>query len=225
MANVVGRPFLSEIQYQGRYADLAFDLFATPLPVYRNLLRFLGKYGATLKDLGYVAPTVADANISCTLLGLSTTVRFYLDRLEVTIAKLHELGGEAAMQLGLDACAALQASDPEIRLARHEVTLHFHADLVKGAVEELMRQYVTPPKAFGGNTTSAVLFYLGDRGEGEEGASILLDRSLAKDGALYLKLILFLNATHVPLEKVRDRVAEFVTTSLGQMGLEVERTT
>jgi len=223
MAGFIARPFQSEIQYQGQYTDLAFDLFAAPSPVYRNLLKFLGRYGTTLRDLRVDTSTVADANISCTLLNLSTAVRYYLDRLEITIAKLHEIGDEAAMQLGLDAWAALQASDPKISLARHGITLAFHGDLVKGTVEELMRQYVTPPKALGDKTTSAVLFYLRDRGEGEEGGSIFLDRSLVKDGALYLKLNLVLNATQVPLEKVRDRVDEFIATVLAQMGIEVER--
>lgn len=223
MVSILARPFRSEIQYQGQYADLAFDLLAAPLPVYRNLLKFLGRYGATLRDLRYDALTVVDANISCALLDLSAAIRFYLDRLEVTIAKLHEVGPEVATQLSLDAWAALQASDPKIGLAKHGVTLAFHADLVKGTVEELMSQYVTPPKAFGDKTTSAVLFYLKDRGEGEEGGSIFLDRSLAKDGALYLKLNLVLNATYVPLEKVRDRLNDFIATALGQMGIEVDR--
>lgn len=223
MAGFVGRPFLSEIQYQGQYGDLAFDLFATPFPAYRNLLKFLGKYGATLRDLRYDALTVADANISCALLDLSTTIRFYLDRLEVTIAKLHEVGPEVARQLSLDAWAALQASDPKMRLARHGVMLAVHADLVKGTVEELIKQYVTTPKALGDKTTGPALFYLKDRVEGEEGGSILLDRSLVKNGALYLKLNLVFNATHVPFEKVRDHVEDFIATALGQMGIEVDR--
>ncbi len=225
MASFLGRPFLSEIQYKGQYSDVAFDLFATPLPVYRNLLKFLGKYGATLRDLRYDTLTLPDANISCTLLDLKTMIRFYLDRVEVTITNLHEVGAEAAMQLGLDAYAALQASDPKISLAKHGVTLQFHAELVKGTVEEVIGQYVTPPKAFSGKTMSGASFHLRDQGKDEEGASILIEPSLVKNGALFLRLSLALNATDVPLEKLRDRMAGFVTTALGHMGLEVERTT
>ena len=225
MAGFVGRPFQSEILYQGQYDDLAFDVLAAPIPVYRNLLKALGKYRATLPNVRYDAQTVAQANISCTLLDFSAIVQFHLDRFEVRLVKLHEVGEDVAAQIMLDAWAALKASDPKIKLIRHRVTLDVQADLVKGTVEEVMKQYVISPKAFGENTRSAVIFYLKDGREGGESGSIYLDRSPLKDGALYLKLDVSLDATKVPPEKVRDQVDEFVTTRLGQLGLEVERAT
>jgi len=224
MAGLLARPFRSEIQYQGQYADFAFDLFTASAPVYRNMLTFLGRYGATLRDLRQDAPTVADANISCTLFDLTTTVRFYLDRLEVTFAKFHEVGGEHATHICLDAWGALQASDSTIRLARHTVVLGFHADLVKGTIEELIGQHVAPSKIFGDKTRSAILYYLRDQGEVGAGSNVYLDRSLLKDGALYVKLTLVLDAAQVPLEKVRDRVNDVLASIAKHMGLEVERT-
>ncbi len=225
MANFVLRPFQASLQYRGQYTEPAFDLFANPIPVYRNLLKSLEKYGAHLQDLRYDAPTLTEANITCSLLDLSTDIRFRLDKWEVTFSALHEIGNEAAMQIGLDAWAALQASDPSVKLIRHEMNFAFHADLVKGTPEDVMRQYVTPPQALGEKTTSAIFFYLKGRGEGEESGDILLYHSVVKEGALYLRFNVVYDTTKVPLERLRERADEFVMTRLQQLGLEVEQAT
>ena len=225
MANFVLRPFQGSLQYQGQFANPAFDLFVNPIPVYQNLLKFLGEYGATLQDLKYDAPTLTEATITCSLLDLSTIIKFRLEMCEVVFSKYHELGDEHAMRIGLGAWAALQACDPSVNLIRHKIISAFHADLVKGTLEDVMRQYVPAPQVLGEKTTSAVFFYLKGRGEGEESGNILLHHSVVKEGALYLSFEMGYDATQVSLEKLSERADEFVKTRLQQLGLEVEQAT
>lgn len=222
MADFVLRPFQASLEYQGQYAEPAFDLLADPVPVYRHLLKFLGPYGVTLRDLKYETPTLAEASITCTLLSLSAVIRFRLDRCDVAFSEYQQVGDEAAMHIGLSAWAALQASDPEIKIARHQLTLSIQADLVKGTAEDLLAQYVTIPQPLGKKTRSAVFFYLKGRGDGEESGDLILDHSIVKDGALYLRFNAVYDGAQVPLEKLRERVDEFVITRLKQLGLDVE---
>jgi hypothetical protein len=211
------------MQYTGHFEDHAFGLLVTPVPVYQNLLKVLRKYGATLRDLRFDAPTVADANISCTLLDLNTHIRFYVDRFEVLIAKMHEIGDDTAEMLVLVAWKALQASNLEIKLIRHGLTLEAHADLVKGTVEDVIKQYVTPPQNLADKVRSAVAFYLKGWDSNQEEGSIFLDRSTVRDEALYVKMSLVLSAHHVPIEQVRGRVDKLIVTALEDLGLGTER--
>lgn len=223
MADFVLRPLQASLQYQGQYAEPAFDLLADPVPVYQHLLKLLGPYGVTLRDLKYEAPTLAEANITCSLLDLGAVIRFRLDRCEVGFSQYQQVGDEAAMHIGLGAWGALQASHPDIKLARHQLTLAIHADLVKGTLEDLFKQYVTIPQSLGEKTTSAVFFYLKGRGNGEESGDLLLDKSILKDGALYLRFNVVYDGTQVPIEKLRERVDDFTMTRLLQLGLAVEK--
>lgn len=191
--------------------------------MYQNLLKFLGDYGATVRDLRYDASTLTEAHVSCFLSNLNTDIRFRLERFEVTFSRYYEIGDEAAMRIGLSAWAALQASAPSIKLVRHELFSDFHADVVKGTSKDVIQRYVTSPESFGDKTTSTVFFQLQGRGEGEENDNIYVSPSILKEGALFLRFHMVYDATQIPLEKLRERADKSIMTRLQQMGLEIEQ--
>ena len=83
METILLRPVRSNVQYQGVFGDINFELLASPIPLYRNLLKRLGKYGVTLQNLKVDFSTLGEANVNCTLLELSTNIAIRLDRIEI----------------------------------------------------------------------------------------------------------------------------------------------
>lgn len=224
MEKILLKPLRTEIQYQGQYSALAFKLLANPVPVYENLLRNLGKYGASLRDLKYETADLAEANISCTLLDLSVTVRVRLDRLDVTFFRLDTVGEKLAHQIVVDAWNAVKLSQESIQLGQHGVTVASHAEIRGTSYNTLLQHYVVTPPSLGANTGGGVVFYIaGDPTKGLNGGSTLLDRSTMKEGALYLKVAVLLDATKVSIEELGSHVDDYFTGQLAGLGLEMER--
>jgi hypothetical protein len=90
--NLKLRTVRSEVHYRGGYADNAFDLLASPTPLYRSLLKHLNVFGATLQNFKAETPSLADTHLSCVLLDINTAIRIRLDRLGLTQKQLHRLG-------------------------------------------------------------------------------------------------------------------------------------
>lgn len=224
MEKILLKPLRTEIQYLGQYNALAFKLLANPVPVYENLLRNLGKYGASLRNLKYEATNLSEANISCTLLDMSVTVRVTLDRLDVTFFRLDTVGEKVAHQIVLDAWNAVKLSEASIQLGQHGVTVASHAEIQGASYNTLLQRYVVTPPNLGANVGSGVVFYIhGDPTEGLSGGNTMLDRSTVKDGALYLKVAVVLDATKVSIEALGSRVDDYFTRQLANLGLEMER--
>lgn len=204
---------------------MAFRLLANPIPVYERFLEAFGKYGASLRDLKYEGAVLSEANISCSLLNFSVLVRVRLDRLEVTFFRLDMIDEKAASQIAVDAWNAIKASNDSVELVQHGVTVATHVELPGTfSYGALLNRYVVAPSELKSHTRSGVVFYLGeDQTRGEKGGSIVLDHSILKDGALYLKVSAVFDAAKVPINAVGSSMDEYFTRQLANLGLVVER--
>ncbi len=72
---------------------------------------------------------------------------------------------------------------------------------------------------------SAVVFTIGGGVGGGDvlGSRVILDRSLAKEGALYTRVYIKLDGASVSFERVGERASEFITSTLEQLGLKMEQ--
>ena len=121
MDKILLRPVRSEVQYQGRFESLIVGLLTGPAPLYQYLLKYLGKYAATLHGITYIAPPSPDANVSCLLAEISANIQVRLDRLGLNFLRFHELGSEIAKQFLLESWAALHEIDASILVVEHAV--------------------------------------------------------------------------------------------------------
>jgi hypothetical protein len=224
MSKILLKPLQSSIQYQGRFARLAFGLLSPPPALYQNLLNHLTRYGATLQSLSFKAeqPSLADASVSCFLSELNTLIYVRLDRLEINFLKVHEIGVETANQILLGSWAAIHEADASIAFLEHVVEVTLHAEIEGASYDELISQYVTIPTGLKDRAHAGVAFYLSEgTSEGERPGNIVLDR-LAGGENLYLKLAVAFDAQQVPIELLSQRVRESMIRSLDHLMLEVQ---
>ena len=225
MDNILLKPIKTEIEYQGQFVALAFKLLTNPIPVYEGFLEVFSKHGASLRDLKYEGSVLSEASISCSLLNLNVLVRVRLDRLEVTFFRLDSIDEKTAGQIPVDAWNVVKASNDSVELVQHGVTVATHAELPGTlSYDALLRRYVVAPSELSTHTRSGVVFYLGeDQARGEKGGSIVLDHSILKDRALYLKVGAVFDAAKIPIDAVGSSMDGFFTRQLGNLGLAMER--
>lgn len=223
MDKILLKPERSDAIYQGFFADMAFEVVANPIPLYRNFLGHLGKYGANLGTLRADVLVLQDANVNCYLQELSTFVRMRLDRLEINFLKLHEVGPEAAGKIVSDAWAAVQKTDKSVKIIRHSVAVNIQTHIAGTVYDELMAQYAKTPGALGRNTQAGVVFYLPEtKGNGFEGGSIVLDRVPGQKQSIILKLSLMF-ARQVAIRELAQQTEKHLARYLGGLGLQLER--
>lgn len=225
MEKIILKPIKANVDYQGRFAELAFSLLTSPIDLYKHLIEYLGKYGASIQNINYEAEKVADANVNLTLLELGLAVRISLEGLQITLINLETIGNEVANQILLDVYGAIQKTSSEISFVNHTVTISSDVKLANESYDSMIRKYLNHPEPFGDKTTGGVVFYLSDGLPlGEEEASITLDRSntLLEEGA-HIKVAISLNATEVPIESLSQRVVEFHNRCLEHLNLKLER--
>lgn len=224
MDKILLKPTQSDAQYQGPFQHLAFGPLANPVPLYQNLLKHLGKYGASLKDLKFDSTVLSDANISCSLLGLSTVIRVRLDWLEVTFLKLHEVGEKVAGQILLDSWAAVHETDASMAVVEHVLSINVYTQIRDSSYSAVIRRYVTTPPALGEKTLAGVAFYLPeDPAKGERRGSIVLDRLTGQEQGIILKVNAAFDAKRVSFDTLTQRVDEYVTRNLDHLALALDR--
>lgn len=219
---VLLKPTRSDVLYQGQFAELIFETLANPAPLYRNLLKHLGKYGANLSSLRFDAAVLAEATLSCSLLQLNTFVQVRLDRLEVNFLKLHEVGEEAASQILLASWAALHETQASISIAQHVITINVNTVIQGTPYDRIIKEYVVVPQTLGENTGAGVAFYSPEQpGTGERWGSFVLDRLEGQKDGLALKVKVIFDAGQVPFSALRERANQYLNRQLQSLGLEL----
>jgi hypothetical protein len=220
MTAILLKPERSDALYQGFYSDLAFNLLANPVPLYRNFLKQLGKFGANLNGLRIDTTTLAEANLSCYLQELNVFVVCRIDRVDVTCAKLHELSPDIAGQLLTDTWAAVHDSDDSLCIARHVVTTNIYNQIVGITYDEIVSRFVKAPDGISGKHQAGVVFYLSDDyGEG----SIVLDRLPGQKQGLIIKLNVGFDANKLALADLVNHTQIYLDGRLNSLGLELEK--
>lgn len=218
------KPIRSDAIYHGRFADLAFGLLANPIPVYQSLLKHLGKYGATLNNLKYDATVMSEANISCYFLDFSVMIRVRLDRLEVNLFKLHEIGEEIAKNIILESWTAVHETEASIEVVEHAVTINCDTQIEGTPYNAVIQRYVAIPSAVGEKTRAGVVFYPpGDLAKGEREGSVVMDRLAGQEQGLLLKVNMTFDAKQVPFDSLPQRIDEYITQNLDHLGLRLHR--
>ena len=225
MSTLLLKPFLSDIHYRGQYSQVSLTLVISVFSVFEKLLSSFSVYGTSLNDFKVEGATLSDLHLTCALPKVNTTIRFYLDRMEIDFGRVHQIGEVAAIEVARRAWAIVEAADASIRFLHHEVTLDTHADLLGGSAKEFIERYVSVPPVFGEKAMSAVIFTTGSGvGGGDvQGSRVLLDRSLAKEGALYTRIYIKLDGGSVSFERVGERASQFITSTFEQLGLKMEQ--
>ncbi len=224
MDKILLRPIQSDATYHGRFADLAFGPLASPIAVYKNLLKHLGKYGASLQDLKIDATVLSEANISCYIPNLGTLITLRLDRLLVNFVKLHEIGEELAKNVVLDSWKAVRESDESIEVAQHEVLIQLLTQIEGAPYDTLIKRYLTPVLAPAEKANAGVVFYsAANSSKGELSGSIVLDRWVGQEQGLLLKVGVVFDAKHVSFDALYQRIDEYLTGQLDRLGLKLDR--
>ncbi len=213
-----------ELFYQGAFTEAAFELLSAPIPLYRNLLKRLGPYGAALKDLSVDTSTLSDANLRCALFELGADLRIRLERLEASFFSMHEIGQETAYQIIRGCWSAVREVGGSIVAAEHTVLANIDVQIQDVSYEELMHRYVTMPPALDEKAHAGVVFYMAEDLAHREGQGhVVLDRLVGQDRNLALKLSVTFDAQKVPIENLAQRVDTYVRQSLDYLGLALER--
>jgi hypothetical protein len=224
MGKIFLKPVRADFNYQGQFADFAFETLATPAPLYRSLLKHLRQYGFTLDSLTYESHPVSETKISCYQLALSTHIWIRLDRLEIAFLKMYEVGGQIAQQILLDAWNAIQEVSPFLEVVEHRVLGNIDFQIQDVSYNSLMRHYVTTPSTLGEQTQTGVVFYLPqDPTVGERGGHIILDRGTGQEHHLAFRVFTVLDARQVPFNTLDARVHEYIMRSLDRLGLALEQ--
>ena len=220
MEKVILEPIQSEAFYRGAFAEPGFDLLADPVTLYRQLIKHLGTYGATLQSLKFDGTILADANVSCIIVSLDTLVRVGLDRLEVNFFKLHEVGEEIAYNILLGSWAAVKEADAPTRVLEHSVTINIHTKINGLSYDALIGRYVTIPQATGRKTHAGVAFYLPeDNATGERKGSVVLDRLAGQENGVMVKLAVAFEAKKVAFSALRQNITGYLNRHLSALGL------
>jgi hypothetical protein len=224
MDKILLRPVRSEVQYQGRFESLIFGLLTGPAPLYQNLLKHLGKYGATLHGITYVAPPSPDANISCLLSEVSANIQVRLDRLELNFLRFHEVGSEVAKQFLLESWAALHEIDSSILVVEHAVGITVHTQILEASYDQLIGRYVTTPQGLGENVHAGVAFYLPeDRARGERSGGVVLDRFLGQEQGMLLKVTAVFDAVQISFAGLVQSIEDYLIRYLDHLSLALEQ--
>lgn len=224
MDKILLRPIRSDATYHGRFADLAFELLANPIPVYKNLLKHLGKYGVTLNNLKYDATMISEANISCYFLDFSAMIRVRLDRLEVSFFKLHEIGEGIAKDIILDSWTSLHEIEASIEVVEHAISINCDTQIEGAPYNTVIQRYVAIPAGLGEKTSAGVVFYPpADLATGERYGNVVLERLVGQEQGLLLKASMAFDAKQVPFDSLSQRIDDYFTKQLDQLGLKLDR--
>lgn len=220
---LVLKPIKSEIQYLGEFSELAFDMLSAPIPLYKSLLKNLGKYGATTKDLNIYTMEISEANVSCPLVSLDALVRVRLDKLEVNFLDLGKIGQELASEVLVDVYEALQNADSSISVSYHTISIKTQAQGVNATYLDLIRKFISSPPSLSEQTTGGVAFYLvDDQPKGVTGGSIIIDRSTLYEEGVYISITANFDASLVPIKSVREKVTEYHAFCLEHLNIKFE---
>ncbi len=221
------RPFHSAIHYRSQFARGSLTLVTSFFMIVEKLLVLFPAFGTSLKDLKIDGGSTGftDLHLFCGLPKINTIIRFYLDRLEIDFNTFNQIGEETAIDITQRAWTIAHEADPGINIVQHEITLDTQGDIVGSSTKEFIERFVRVPPAFGEETASAVIFNMASGVGGSDvlWSRVILDRSVAREGALFCKILLRLDGTSVPLERVGMRGSELVKSILRDLGLEMER--
>lgn len=216
------KPLRSEAHYRGNFKENAWGLLAAPMPLYRGMLKHLGPFGATLQSLRIETASLADAQVSCTLLDLNTAIRVRLDRVEYDCWKLHEVGAEAAQQVLRAMWAAIHEADDLIQLSTHTVDLNIVAEIVGSTSARLLSRYVRIPDALG-TMDAGVAFYTPPiTSDDETWVNLVLDRIFKEDNHILVKTTVGCAAFTVPVESIAQTVEGQLARVLDGIGLQLQ---
>lgn len=202
--------------------EFAFDSLASPIPLYRNLFKYLEKYGLTLRDIQADVSTLAAANLQCSLLDLNTQLRVKLDGFDLSFVRLHEIGETVAEQVLRDSWAALYESDSSFAIADHNLTLHIQTEIARLSYDELMRNFVQAPARLKQGSQAGVVFYFPiEAVEAPGEGSIVLDRAVGQKNHLLLKVNVAFDAKAVHVNDVLEETKRYTTNALAKLDLDL----
>ena len=214
----------SQLDYEGRFAGHHFTLLANPIPAYESLLRHLSPEGASLENLKLDATVLSSANISCHLPTVGTTVKFRIDRFEVSFSYLREETDVAKKTLAT-AWNALHAADPSVVLATHTLSARLYARF-DADYESLMKGLLTAGVLSAAKGGAGIMISAGDDDvTGRRFGSVSMDFWGPSPGNNFA--VLRANATFlagkVPIEHAFDRFDAYVTESLLHLNLSLSK--
>lgn len=213
------RPLRSDVHYRGNFKENAWGLLTAPAPLYRSMLKHLGPFGGTLQSLKIDTASLADANLSCTLLELNTAIRIRLDRFEYDCWKLNEVGAEGAQRLLCAIWAAIHEADDSMELVTHIVDLNIVAEVAGGTSTELLRRYLQIPESLRDMDAGVALYTRPVKSESETWINLVLDRVFKEDNHILVKTTVGCAASEVQIDGISQAAEDQVTRVLDGLGL------
>jgi hypothetical protein len=221
-ACVTLKPLRSELHYRSKFEEIAWGLLTIPVPLYQGMLKHLSPFGATLQSLRVETASLADAQVSCSLLDLNAAIRVRLDRVEFDCWKLHEVGSDAAQQVLRAVWAAIHEADDSIRTGAHIVDLNIVAEVVGSTSAQLLSRYVRIPEALGTMETGVAFYTPPITSNDEAWVNLVLDRIFKEDTHILAKMTVGCAASAVSIDSVAQSVEHHLTRVLENVGLRLQ---
>ncbi len=212
----------SDVRYRGNFKENAWELLTGPVRLYRTMLKHLGPFGATLQTFKIETPSLADANVSCTLLELNTVVRIRLNGFEYDCGKLNEVGIEGAKRILCAIWAAIHEADDSIELGTHLLDLNIVAEIVGATSSRLLSRYLRIPESLGPMDAGVAFYTRPVKGDAETWINLVLDRVFQEDGQIIIKTTLGCAASEVRIDGIGEAAEDQINRMLDGLGLRLQ---
>jgi hypothetical protein len=130
--------------------------------------------------------SVGDVNLRCSLFGLRTTVRIFLDRIEVDSAP-PDGGSQRHFEVVEDTVELVSEHSSNVAIRTYESTMGAHGTLSDGSVEEYLAELLaTTPKSFGPLVGAGAAYYYGSIAS-QHAASLTIDLSQLVENGVFIQ--------------------------------------
>jgi hypothetical protein len=208
-----------QLSLQVQFAEPVFELFKEFPALVRHLFRTLGHHGLRLTDVRLDSPgeSLGEVNLQLSWTELNTSVRVFLDRIELTSAYppfIYARDGS----LVADLLETLTGYSSDLSYRAFGVTQEAHG-VLDVPIKEFLQQFSSEaPSGLGPSLGTGTVFYFGAE-HNRFASSIALDLSRMVDGGLFLKLVTIYDATQVAVSDLIPVARAQLFNLLDEVGL------
>lgn len=182
----------SEISFQGNLERPAFTLLTNQaVELHNNLYTALRPFGLSLQNMQVTtgASDFSEIQAIYWLHSLSSSVKVFLDRVELNCHDFPKLGDANFLHLTVSALEALRRTLNDDCFQSYIVTLGLHATVLDGSPTKVLNQQFREPTSVTGAgpiSGRGVAYYFGEQGNRLSAALVLDTSAILKEG-LYVK--------------------------------------
>ena len=136
-----------ELYFQTLFTEPAFTLFQNLPGLTQHVFARLNRHGLRLADMKFEIGngSLAEHQLTCSLLNYSTSVRFRIDTVEINSFNLHHLSEEQIGDVAVSALEALKLYSAATIFATYQLSVAAHGVVGGASGQEFVRRFTNPP--------------------------------------------------------------------------------